>query len=145
MTDSRIPRRSLYIGDDLNTMLENGSVSGANPSERINRLAARYAAMVKDVLPQRWSANDWGTVVQALGDMAITKPFDAMVLSVRLKQMAKQKSAGSDTGALAYRVENLTLSEVLAIVDVAERILAAGATRPEALAEWLQSNGAIAG
>jgi len=144
MTDKRITRRTLYIGDDLNAMLDNGRVAGASASERINRLAARYAAMVKELVPQRWSASDWAIVVKALGDVTINKPFDAMVLSVRLKQMSKQKLVGSDISALAYRVDNLSLQEALAVVDVAERILAAGVTQPEALAEWLHTNGVTA-
>lgn len=144
MADERIHRRTLYIGDDLNAMLENGSVAGANPSERINRLAARYAAMVQEMLPQRWSAGDWSLVVQAVGEMTLSKPCDAMVLSVRLKQMAKLRAAGSDVSALAYRVDNLRLPELLAVVDVAERIIAAGATQPDAMTEWLQAHLVIA-
>jgi len=140
MPGKRINRRTIYIGDDLNTMLENGSVGGANPSSRINRMAARYATFVQELAPQRWTDGDWQAVITAMQGMTINQPFDAMVLGIRLKQNAKLKGADSAVSTLAYRVENLRLSELLAVVDIAERAIAAGATGREVLRAWLQEN-----
>jgi len=67
-----------------------------------------------------------------------------MVLGVRLKQFAKLKGGDSAAGTLVYKVESLRLAELLAVVDIAERAIAAGASAPESLTEWLQVNQVVA-
>jgi len=144
MSEKRISRRTIYVGDALNTMLTTGSVAGTSHSERLDRLAARYAAIVQEMAPQRWSVGDWLTVISALKGMTVNQPLDAMVLGVRLKQFAKLKGGDSAAGTLVYKVESLRLAELLAVVDIAERAIAAGASAPESLTEWLQVNQVVA-
>ena len=62
VTTSAAKRITLYIGEALRAMLDDGRVEGGSVSERVDRLAARYASLVHELLPQRWSVSDWRTV-----------------------------------------------------------------------------------
>ena len=62
VTTSAAKRTTIYIGEALRAMLDDGRVEGDSVSERLDRLAARYASLVHELLPQRWSVSDWRTV-----------------------------------------------------------------------------------
>jgi len=130
-------RRTISIGDSLGYFLKSGSARAKSVSGRIDRLAARYQVLVKDLIPMRWSVADWLLVVQVTGEFELAVASDAPVLAVRLRQLAKTRGSSNEIGSLAYRVENLKLGEQLAAIDLAERAIAAGATSSEKLSEWL--------
>lgn len=133
-------RHSFSIGPNLAAVLDAGRVRGPNRSDRLDRLAARYSAMVGSVIPQRWTSADWAALVAAADPLIIDRPEDVLVLAVRLRQASKTR-VGSDPVSMAYRFENLHLHEQLACLDVAERLLAAGARDPEAIKAWFLEYG----
>lgn len=138
VTTSAAKRTTIYIGEALRAMLDDGRVEGDSVSERLDRLAARYATLVNELLPQRWSVSDWRTVVQVVAETRIARPTDAPVVGVRLKQLSKAPQAGtSDLAGVAYRFENLKLAEQVAVIDLAERVLHAGDDSLEAVGAFL--------
>jgi hypothetical protein len=136
-------RRTITIGPALDAFIQSGGTKGKAVSLRIERLADRYAAMVRDLAPPRLSLTDWELVVQTVNEFELSQAADALILAVRFRQLAKAKPAAQEFSSLAYRLENLKLAELLALIDVAERAIHAGATNSEKLSEWLRQNGII--
>lgn len=132
-------RRSIYVGSHLDAFLATGGVVGQSVSERMDRLAQRYAALVQALLPQRWTPRDWWAVVQVVQEISVTQPADALLVVLRLRQRATQ-GLGPEQASLAYRFEALRLPEQLAVVDLAER---AGHAKVEEghLGAWLAEQG----
>ena len=133
-------RHSFSIGPNLAALLDAGRVRGPNRSDRLDRLAARYSAMVGSLIPQRWTAADWAALAAAAEPLTIDRPDDVLVLAVRLRQSSENR-VGSDPVSMAYRFENLHHHEQLACLDVAERLLAAGARDPETVQAWFVEHG----
>lgn len=136
-----IRRRSFYIGDALQQFIQAGGVPSKSLSDRLDKLAGRYEAMVQDLIPQRWSLIDWSTIVSVIAELSIDRPGDASVLGARVRHKAKAKAGASDMGSLAYRFDGLRLAEQVAIADLAERAWAAGATSGDELRAWLDGQG----
>ena len=139
--DIEIDRRTITVAAALDTFIDGGGTKGKNVSQRIERMADRYASMVRDLVPTRWTVADWVLVVQTAAEFELNLAADAAILGVRLRQLAKTKPTFPELGSLAYRVENLKLAEQLAVIDVAERAAKSGATDSEKLSEWLHQVG----
>lgn len=140
MTEPTVPNRTtIFVGRHLKDMLKSGRVQGDSLSGRIDRMADRYACLIRDHVPSRWSASDWWCLVSVIRELRIERPTDALQVGLRLRQLSKERHAGPEFGTLAYRFEALRLTEQLAVVDVAERAAAAGATSVESLAAFLVS------
>ena len=137
MNDQRVMRRTIYVGDSLHGLIASGRVLGETVSERLDRLADRYTSMITDLVPTRWHVHDWLVIAQVISEVQVARATDASVVSVRLRQLSKKPGASPETGALAYRFENLKLAEQLAVIDVAERAKQADVATQDAMSKWL--------
>jgi len=137
--DNTAERRTITVGNGLAEFIQAGGVKGKTVSGRIERMAARYAAMVQDLIPTRWTVNDFVLLVEIAQSIELSFPGDASMVAVRLRRLAKDREVSTaEYSALAFRVENLRLAEQIAVIDLAERAIAAGATTRAELVGWLQ-------
>lgn len=133
-------RTSIYIQDATETFLGSGAVRAPNFSERIGRVVDRYTTMVSELFPSRVSAADWSKIVFVVADMTLAKPADVVGIAARLKTINKQRHPIGDVSQLTYRLSDMSLPELIAVVDVAERLIHANCRTPEEIAVWLSDH-----
>lgn len=125
------PRRSIYIRDHLERLLASSRVPGKSDSQRIDRLAARYDILAREALPKRLelTANELVLLAEIVRGIDLTDPDMACMLPVKLQQRAgEHRDTAVDPSSLAYRLRNLRLSELLAVIDLCERVLSEDGT-----------------
>jgi hypothetical protein len=138
MSQQSIPNRTtIFIGPHLRELLASGRVQGDSVSGRIDRLADRYASLIRELVPSRWSVADWHCLTTVIRELRVERATDALLIGLRLRQLSKERHAASEVGSLAYRFESLRLTDQLAVLDVAERAIAAGTSNVESLAAFL--------
>lgn len=121
-------RATIYLNENIVRLLRSGSVRGTSASGRIDQLAARYEVLVRQAMPRRLEL----TTPECLLLAALTKaspishPDHALLLPAKLQRMSdeNERVAGVDLGSLAYRLRSLKHAELLAVVDLVERLLA---------------------
>lgn len=138
-TDDDAKRKSIYIREHLGALLGSGRVPARTISKRIDRVVARYNAMVREMLPRRLELTPAELVVLAelVSATDLAEPDYVHMLPVKLQQTADRgEGGGADLGGLAYRLRSLKLGELLAVVDLVEQFLgeAGGVSRETAKA-----------
>lgn len=120
------PRKSIYIHKQLEAMLATGRVSGRTASQRIERLVARYNVLVREAFPKRLelTSPELQLLAEIVAHTDLTEPDAAYILPAKI-QAAGDAGAGqgADASGLAYRLRNLKLGELLAVVDIVELFL----------------------
>lgn len=154
-TDAK--RRSFYIGEHLARLLASGRVRARSESARLDDLAARYDILIRELSPRRLELTPAELVLVAniVREETLTGPDLALLLPAKIQLLGTDSPtiAGVDTSALGYRLRTAKHGEVLALIDLAERLLAEhpDPTREEAAAfldalrapvtHWSQSAG----
>lgn len=134
------PRTSVYINEHLKQLRDSGAVRAGNFSEQLDRLAQRYIVLVDNLLPARMSAEDWSKVIVVVREMSGEFAADAASIPFRLRHINKQRHPIGDVSSLAIRLEQMKLPELLAVQDLAERLIHAGSVAPDEIKAWLAEN-----
>ncbi|KZC39847.1 hypothetical protein RHOFW510R12_00975 [Rhodanobacter sp. FW510-R12] len=119
-------RKSIYIRDHLGALLGSGRVPAKTISKRIDRVVARYNALVREAMPRRLELTPAELVLLAelVSKTDLSEPDYAHILPVKLQQTADRgESKGADAAGLAFRLRALKLGELLAVVDLVEQFL----------------------
>lgn len=128
-TKRKAKRTSLYLGPHLREFLESGRVRGKSDSDRMDRLARRYAFLLQEAAPKRFMITppELQVLASFIADWTIDNPADAPLLAIRLQQALDKQTQypGVDLGSLAYRVKTAKPVEVISLIDVVERFIAA--------------------
>lgn len=147
-----IHRTSITLGRALTGFLASGRVRAPSASARIERLAQRYTWAIDDLatrLPAMFSPAEWRVILQTITAMELDARERRDDLAAHLRERARTArnatrpdlaSPGCDLASLSSRVEVMRPAEQLALLDVAERLLAAHGAEPadEAIRSWLQ-------
>ncbi|MEY2117315.1 hypothetical protein [Rhodanobacter sp. FW106-PBR-R2A-1-13] len=121
-------RRSFYLGRHISLLLGSGRVRARSESARLDELASRYELLIRDVMPRRLELTTAELVLLAgLVNAADHRGPDlAMLLPAMVQQIGADlpSTDGVDTASLGYRLRSAKQAEVLALIDLAERLLA---------------------
>ena len=119
-------RKSIYIRDHLGALLGSGRVPAKTISKRIDRVVARYNALVREAMPRRleFTPAELVLLAELVSTTDLAEPDYAHILPVKLQQAADRgEGRGADAGGLAFRLRSLKLGELLAVVDLVEQFI----------------------
>ena len=146
-----VKRTSITVGRTLAAFFATGRVRAPSASGRIERLAQRYVWMADDLasrLPGMFSPAEWRVLLHTLEgfDLNARERRDDLAAALRERSRLARNVARTDSGspgcdlaALSSRVDVMRPAEQLALLDMAEHMLADHGTSPtdEAIRGWL--------
>ena len=146
-----VKRTSITVGRTLAAFFATERVRAPSASGRIERLAQRYVWMADDLasrLPGMFSPAEWRVLLHTLEgfDLNARERRDDLAAALRERSRLARNVARTDSGspgcdlaALSSRVDVMRPAEQLALLDMAERMLADHGTSPtdEAIRGWL--------
>ncbi len=150
-----VKRTSITVGKTLAAFFSTGRVRAPSASGRIERVVQRYVWMADDLasrLPSMFSPSEWRVILQTLEgiDLAARERRDDLASGLRERARTARSSAraepgspGCDLSALSSRVDVMRSAEQLALLDMAERLLADHGASPtdDAIRGWLAQQG----
>lgn len=113
-------RATIYIGEPLNRALEGYE----NRSERLNTIADRYLACVKAHTPEL-SQSEWLAVCDALNGVWLREAGYLRSVWAEIADADRLDGLGDkwdiDAQALAERIRDMPIVQVVALIEVVER------------------------
>lgn len=110
------PRTTIFLGDHLRELRRRRP---DNFSRALDTLAARYEAVVAELLP-RLTTEEWRLLLPVIQSASFDQPGDAYLLPLRLKDHP-----------IRYKLETMKLPELLAIIEAGQDYLAHGHTQDQ--------------
>ena len=136
-------RISISMHPGTASFLRSRRVAGRSRSQRIGRLAERYAAVMagSDFLRKMVPA-ELAAVIRACEGLSLDQAKDVLVVPGRVKlamQAGELEGLAMDPSALAYRLDRLDFTDLLRLVDAAECYEGPQPATSESVIAWLQA------
>lgn len=139
-------RTTLTLGKGLEAFETSGRCGNGSLSVRLERMVARYAAVMQELRPNRFPAGaDWLLIDSLIGDFQPQTPEDAGILPFRGKQRSRaltaagQTTEASEVSSVTFKLDQLGLTALLATFDVVEQLRGQWAEGKPKTAEFVEA------
>lgn len=134
-------RKNIYLGKGLKAFFQRPGAAKESDSARLDTLVRRYEFLIMEGYPRRAQLHpvELAYLATIVRDWSAEEPADAGLLMVKLQQALDRQAhtGGVDVASLLYRLKGCKPIELVAIVEICERLLGEGAEPDRAAAEAL--------